>query len=68
MNHYTDFDPILIRERDQQIRDEVDSLRLEKRLRKVRTPRGSQPVVSLDWDGVLLSGARLAGWLTGRGS
>ncbi len=56
MNHYTDFDLILIRERNQQIRDEVDSLRLKKRLRKGRTPRGSQPVASLDWGGARLAG------------
>ena len=49
MNHYTDFDPILIRERNQQIRDEVDSLRLEKRLRKDHAARRVAPV---DWGGV----------------
>jgi hypothetical protein len=67
MNHFTDFDPILIREHNQQIREEVDSLRLGKRLRKGRNPRGPRPVASPDRGGVMLSGARLAGWLTGRG-
>jgi hypothetical protein len=41
MNHM-DFDPNLIKERNQQIRREVDSLRFEERLRKERNPRGSQ--------------------------
>ena len=34
MSHYMDFDPYLIRERNEQIRDEVNSLRLKKQLRK----------------------------------
>ncbi len=42
MNHYMDFDPHLIRERNQQIRREVDSLRLEERLRENRGSSGSR--------------------------
>jgi len=33
MNHYMDFDPYLIRERNQQVHREVHALRLEERLR-----------------------------------
>jgi hypothetical protein len=36
MNHYMDFDPYFIRERDQQIRREMHSLRLGEQLRKNR--------------------------------
>lgn len=34
MYHYMQFDPYLIRERNEQIRTEVSKLRLEKRLRE----------------------------------
>ena len=34
MYHYMQFDPSLIRERNEQIRTEVSKLRLEKQLRK----------------------------------
>ncbi len=33
MNYYTDFDPYVIRERNQQMLREINSLRLEERLR-----------------------------------
>jgi hypothetical protein len=33
MNHYMDFDPYTIRERNQQVLREINSLRLEERLR-----------------------------------
>jgi hypothetical protein len=33
MNHYMDFDPYVIRERNQQVLREIDSLRLQERLR-----------------------------------
>ena len=36
MNHYSDFDPYLIRERNEGLLREVSTLRLEKRLRKER--------------------------------
>jgi hypothetical protein len=36
MNHYTDFDPYLIRERNEQMQRELDSLRLKERLREAR--------------------------------
>ena len=42
MNHYMDFDPNLIRERNQQMQREVRSLRLEERLREERGSSGSR--------------------------
>ena len=44
MNHYTDLDPYLIRQRSQEIQREVRSLRLEKRLREQRGSRGAGSV------------------------
>jgi hypothetical protein len=53
--NYVDFDPYVIGERNRQIRSEVDSLRLEKRLREDRgaggwrfvafAKRGAMPLV-----------------------
>jgi hypothetical protein len=60
MNHYMDFDPHLIRERNQQMRKEVNSLRLEERLRKERSPRGSRLSVLIKRVRLLIGGARLA--------
>ena len=40
MNYYMDFDPYLIGERNNQMKRDVDSLRLEKRLREDRGPSG----------------------------
>ena len=42
MNHYMDFDPYVIGERNQQVHREVRSLRLEERLREDRGSSGSQ--------------------------
>jgi len=62
MNRYMDFDPYLIRERNQQVHREVNSLRLEEQLRKERGSSGSQ-FVALAKRGVmpLLRAAHLAG-------
>ena len=62
MNHYMDFDPYLIRERNQQVHTEVRSLRLEQRLREDRESSGSR-LVALARRGVrpLLRAAHLAG-------
>ena len=38
--NYMDFEPHLIRERNEQVQREVDSLRLEKRLREDRGSSG----------------------------
>ena len=40
MNHYMDFDPYFIRERSEQTRREVPSLRLGEQLRKNHKPYG----------------------------
>ncbi len=45
MNHYMDFDPYLIRERNEKLRREVSTYRLEKRLRQNREPRSGRFVV-----------------------
>ena len=60
--NYMDFEPHLIRERNEQVQREVDSLRLEDRLREDRGSSGSR-FVTLARRGVmpLLRAARLAG-------
>jgi hypothetical protein len=62
MNHYMDFDPYVIGERNQQVHTEVRSLRLEERLREERGSSGSR-FVALAKRGVmpLLRAAHLAG-------
>ncbi len=62
MNHYMDFDPYMIRERNQQMQREVRSLRLEERLREEREPRSGRFVVFISRGTLpLLRRARLAG-------
>jgi hypothetical protein len=62
MNHFMDFDPYLIRERNQQIRDEVNSLYREERLRKERNaPLSQGSVLVKRGRRLLIGGARLAG-------
>jgi len=60
--NYMDFEPHLIRERNEQVQREVDSLRLEERLREDSGSSGSR-FVALARMGVmpLLRAARLAG-------
>ena len=60
--NYMDFDPYTIRERNKQIRWEVNSLRLEERLREGRGSSGAR-FVALARRGVmpLLRAAHLAG-------
>jgi hypothetical protein len=60
--NYMDFDPHLIRERNEQMRRKVNSLRLEERLRKNRQSSGSR-FSALAKRGVmpLLRAVRLAG-------
>ena len=62
MNPYMDFDPYVIRERNQQMQREVRSLRLEERLREERGSSGSR-FTALAERGVmpLVLAARLAG-------
>lgn len=45
MNHYMDFDPSFISERNHQMHREVSSLRLKQRLREDRPSSGSRFVV-----------------------
>ncbi len=42
MNHYMDFDPYMIRERNQQVLGEINSLRLQERLRNSGGSSGSR--------------------------
>jgi hypothetical protein len=42
MHHYMEFDPYLIRERNEQIRSGVNSLRLQEQLRKNHKVHGSR--------------------------
>ena len=60
MNHM-DFDPRVIRERNEQMRSEIESLRLEERLHKERDPRGSRLGVLIRRGRLLIGGARPAG-------
>ncbi len=59
--NYMDFQPDVIRERNEQMRSEIESLRLEERLRKERDPRGSRLGVLVKRARLLIGGARLAG-------
>jgi hypothetical protein len=59
MSHYMDFDPYLIRERNEQIRDEVNSLRLEKQLRKRRYLHGLQIAALGEWGRGLIGRTKL---------
>jgi hypothetical protein len=56
-----DFDPHLIRERNEQMRREVDSLRLEGLLREDRTARDSRLTGLVKRSRLLIGGARFAG-------
>ena len=62
MNHYMDFDPYLIRERNQQVQRDLHALRLEEQLWEERGSSGSR-FVALAKKGVrpLLRAAHLAG-------
>jgi hypothetical protein len=59
MNHM-DFDPHLIRERNEQVHKEVNALRLAGRLRKDRNPSDSRLVALGQWSKFLIGGTRLA--------
>jgi hypothetical protein len=62
MSYFMDFDPYLIRERNQQIRDEVNSLYREERLRKERnSPLSQVSILVKRGRRLLIGGARLAG-------
>ena len=59
MNHYMGFEPYLIRERNEQIHREVNSLQLEKRLRKSRKLHGMWIVALGKWGRILFGRAKL---------
>ena len=59
MSHYMDFDPYLIRERNEQIRDEVNSLRLKKQLRKRHNLHGLRIAALGEWGRILIGRAKL---------
>jgi hypothetical protein len=47
VNHYMDFDPYVIRERNQQMQRDVDSRRLKERLREARGSSSASRFVAL---------------------
>ena len=59
MSHYMDFDPYLIRERNEQIRDEVNSLRVKKQLRKRHNLHGLQIAALGEWGRIHIGRAKL---------
>jgi hypothetical protein len=59
MSHYMDFDPYLIRERNEQIRREVKALQLGKHLRKRRNPHGLRMTALGEWGRILIGRAKL---------
>jgi hypothetical protein len=59
MSHYMDFDLYLIRERNEQIRDEVNSLRLKKRLRKWHNLHGVRMAALGEWGRILIGRAKV---------
>ena len=60
MSHYMEFDPYhLIRERNEQIRDEINSLRLEKQLRKRHNLHGLRISALGEWGRILIGRAKL---------
>ena len=59
MGHYMSFDPYLIRERNEQIRDEVNSLRLKKQLRKRHNLHGFRIAALGEWGRILIGRAKL---------
>jgi hypothetical protein len=64
MSYYPDFDLYFIRERNEGLRREVSTYRLEKRLRQNREPRSERFVAFFSRDTLpLLRKAGLAGWL-----
>jgi hypothetical protein len=47
MNHFVEFDPYAIRDRNERIRQEVGTLRLEKQLHRHRQSRPGRGMVAL---------------------
>ena len=59
MSHYMSFDPYLIRERNEQIRDELNSLRLKKQLRKRHNLYGLRIAALGEWGRILIGRMKL---------
>ena len=59
MSHYMEFDPYLIMERNEQIREEVHLLRLKKQLRKSHYLHGLLIAALGEWDRILIGRAKL---------
>jgi hypothetical protein len=59
MNHYTGFDQYLIRERNERIREEVNSVRLKKQPRKRHNLHGLQIAALGEWGRILIGRAKL---------
>jgi hypothetical protein len=59
MSHYMEFDPYLIMERNEQIREEVHLLRLKKQLRKRHYLQGLRIAALGEWDRILIGRAKL---------
>ena len=59
MSYYMSFDPYLIRERNEQIRHEVNSLRLNKQLRKRHNLYGLRIAALGEWGRFLSGRAKL---------
>ena len=59
MGHYMDFDPYSIRERNEQIRDELNSLRLKKQLRKRHNLYGLRIAALGEWGRILIGRTKL---------
>lgn len=59
MSHHVEFDPYLIRERNERIRDEINSLRLEKQLRKRHNLHVLRIAALGEWGRILIGRAKL---------
>jgi len=59
MGHYMDFDPYLIRARNEQIRDEVNSLRLKKQQRKWHNSHSVRIAALGEWGRILIGRTKL---------
>ncbi len=61
MNNYINFEPyLIIKERNERTRSEVQALRLGERLPKNRKPRSSRLATLIKRGRLLIGGARLA--------
>ena len=59
MSYYMEFDSYLIRDRNEQIRDEINSLRLKKQLRKWHNLHGLRIAALGEWGRILIGRTKL---------